>query len=903
MAECKRFKGNEDPVSLVCDGTIPQILASGGLIMKAMAMSGESDGPALHKLGETVLGMGFSTATDLLRVKFKVNVSDFKRKKPSGPDLEISNLGELDCAVLTRRKIARIVPTQFDPLGITAPLKVILKANQKELYKLGISWDQPLSGEVRDTWVKILKMLVLTGGVDFRRCTRPVGAVGGCILICYFDGSDQAFAVAVYARWVLENGEVYINLVASKCKVAPMFWTSTHRMELEGATLLVRLVVRVVMALLDDPPVQAYFLGDSESVLQSREKQGGYFGEFFGNRLGEQFDNQERLEEILSVGNNGEWYWVASHDNAADRATRLSSTSADLSLDSGWLEGPAYLKLPVDQWPMNRNFAERKSKSKVPIEEVKKKFKNQIEFILHHTKQNSDGPGSVENEILAKFDYGKCTNNWEKLVRSTSYLFMWFVKMYTPEGLSVGGVARDMAITFWLRVAMPASNKAAAEGKLKHLSPMQHPKYGDMLVVVGRSVRGLRQYFQQEFLPILMASTRVAWLIILWAHNTDHAGVDVTLQTSLQVAWIVGGRIVARALKKSCVRCRYLARTLEGQQMSVLPDYLAVPSPCFTFVAVDLAGPFLCKKEGGSKVTRSNKGTVKVWAVLIVCLQVKAVKIYLAGGLSTEDFLLAWDSFVADHGRPHIAHSDRGSNLVAAAKEGKIFEIPEYDWDSIARSAHGRADWQFYPAGSQFRNGAVEIFVKKFKRTLRHKYGRRLMYLLELQSCFKVIASILNSRPISARWGNRGEDDPDFLSPLTPNMLLTGRANTDIPVRDYNASDNPLYRLQFVEESISQWWDQFAKQNFSSLIPRQKWYSQSRNMSVGDVVLIQYEEKYKPGTYRLGVVYQIQLDPDGLVRTVWVEYSLLSDLPIEMRLSYKGVTTKRKLKFLSNAWF
>ena len=218
-----------------------------------------------------------------------------------------------------------------------------------------------------------------------------------------------------------------------------------------------------------------------------------------------------------------------------------------------------------------------------------------------------------------------------------------------------------------------------------------------------------------------MASNRVAWLVMLWAHCADHAGVDITLQTSLQVAWIVGGRVVARAIKKSCVRCRFLARTLVGQQMSVLPPFLAVPSPCFTYVAVDLAGPFLCRKEGGSQVTRSNTRTVKVWAVLIVCLQVKAVKIYLAGGLGTEDFLLAWDGFVADNGQPLVAYSDRGSNLVAAAKEGGGQDLPGYDWDQIAEAAQGKTDWQFHPAGSQFRNGAVEVFVKKFKRTLKHK--------------------------------------------------------------------------------------------------------------------------------------------------------------------------------------
>ena len=167
------------------------------------------------------------------------------------------------------------------------------------------------------------------------------------------------------------------------------------------------------------------------------------------------------------------------------------------------------------------------------------------------------------------------------------------------------------------------------------------------------------------------------------------------------------------------------------------------------------------------------------------------------------------------------------------------------------------------------------------------------MFLLELEASFKIVASVLNSRPIYARWGSRGGDDPDFLSPLTPNMLLTGRSNSEVPVRDYDRSDKPLYRLQYVEECLAQWWDQYMAQNFTSLVPRQKWLYERRNMQVGDVVLIQYTGKCRPATYRLGVVIEVEVDDDGLVRTVSVEYSLLSELSEADRLLYKGITKKR----------
>ena len=129
---------------------------------------------------------------------------------------------------------------------------------------------------------------------------------------------------------------------------------------------------------------------------------------------------------------------------------------------------------------------------------------------------------------------------------------------------------------------MPATNQALPQGRLKHLSPMKHTKYEDMVVVVGRASKGFKQLFQKEYLPVIMSSTRTAWLIMMWAHSQDHSGVDNTYLASMQVAWVVGGRSLARGIKRSCVRCRFLAKLLLDQQMSVLPAHLAVPSPCFT---------------------------------------------------------------------------------------------------------------------------------------------------------------------------------------------------------------------------------------------------------------------------------------------------------------------------------
>ena len=191
-------------------------------------------------------------------------------------------------------------------------------------------------------------------------------------------------------------------------------------------------------------------------------------------------------------------------------------------------------------------------------------------------------------------------------------------------------------------------------------------------------------------------------------------------------------------------------KKLEGQKMSVLPPRLAVPFPVFTHVGLDLAGPFIVKREKTTISTRGNPGKMKVWAALFVCLTVKAVKIYMIRGYSTEDFLLAWDEFVADCGQPLTVHTDRGSQLVAAGKESEEVDRIKYDWGVISKSTQGKTDWHYTPPGAQFRNGALEVFVKKFKRTLEHRFKDKTLSMMEMNVAVKVVSSVLNSRPISA---------------------------------------------------------------------------------------------------------------------------------------------------------
>jgi len=333
-----------------------------------------------------------------------------------------------------------------------------------------------------------------------------------------------------------------------------------------------------------------------------------------------------------------------------------------------------------------------------------------------------------------------------------------------------------------------------------------------------------------------------------------------------------------------------LSKKLELQKMAPLPHEICVPCPPFSNVGLDLAGPYMALSMIKKKSTRAGSAKMKVWALLIMCLNTRALKIYLLPGYGTADFLLGWTEFIAECGVPRRVHSDRGTQLVSAAGDLEQFNC---DWDKIS-DQDARTVWSFCPAGSQWRNGAIESFVKRFKRSLELYQQSGLNYA-ELQSTFKKLASLLNSRPISARFGPRHtESDPDYLEIITPNMLLTARTSVNLPLREYVDEDSPGRRLAYKQQLELDWWAQWKVQCFDSLLPSKSWHTERRGVKIGNVVLISYSDQSKTGTFKLGRVINIEVDEDNLVRTCTVSYRLIrSDMPPEdMRLYFIGIKYK-----------
>ena len=776
--------------------------------------------------------------------------------------------------VLTLRICLSIINSIYDPLGLIAPITIKLKVAFRDLFRVGLNleWDDVIPSEDKEKWRTLIEMLTSAKSIVFPRATKPANAIGKCQLICFFDGSDSAYAAVLYVRWVCDDGSVFTTLVSSKSRVTPLNRISTPRSELCGAVIAARLVLSTChsWASANEIPEKIWMIGDSECTLASIEKVNAAFGEFFGNRIGEILSIQAKIEKYTQIGNDGEWWHTDTKNNGADIATRLDSSPADIDFGSKWQTGEDFLKLLPCQWPINRDFANRKDDC-IPKGEILKKYRAIVNANMVQLERVTGVSALID-------PYS--TNDWTVLLRKTQCLLNFVQQSDSKKKTEIAQGKVDARV-LWFRSVMKDTDEACQQGKLRELDIQER---NGMKVVVGRAKEGLREFYGQNYLPVIMGHTRIAELVMLAAHNLDHTGRDITQAIARHEVWIVNAKKLAKQIVKGCIRCRFLRKILENQKMAALPDYVQIQCPPFTNIGLDLTGPITVK------AMTNKRSKMKIWVVIFLCLNTKAVCMELAPGYSTEDFLCAYEIHTSQRGFPGTVHSDRGSQLIAANKE--ISDSPlHYDWDAIASSSSKEGTkWNFTPAGAQWRNGATEAFVKKFKHSFLHLYKDTKLNFAELNCAVKRIANVLNHRPLSVkRYQSDGQTD-DFLSP-TPNMLMTGRSASG-PPQDYLDEDDPKLRLTFLQELERAWWYQYKVQYFDSLVPTRKWSEKKRNMCVGDVVLIEYKSKSMPGTYRLGKVRETEIDHNGLVRTCVVTYKLVRPINNNNRNTTDDVVTK-----------
>ena len=189
------------------------------------------------------------------------------------------------------------------------------------------------------------------------------------------------------------------------------------------------------------------------------------------------------------------------------------------------------------------------------------------------------------------------------------------------------------------------------------------------------------------------------------------------------------------------------------------------PCPPCSYVSIDLAGPFRAKAMGNSRAY------IKLWGLVVVCQNSRAVKMYATSGYSKDDFLTAFHRFTSNHGNPLMVVSDSGSELKKASQLLAQDDPAGLDWTEIVNAAaRNGTQWKCIAPGCQWRNGLAESAIKLVKSTLALTLASQsTLNYAELYILFSRVANIVNNRPIAVRNFTEGD-----IHAITPNDLLLG---------------------------------------------------------------------------------------------------------------------------------
>ncbi len=149
----------------------------------------------------------------------------------------------------TKRKILRVFPRLFDPLGFLLPYVMTARCVFSAVARAVKGWDEKLSQARLPRWLKWMQQLKELDCVQVPRCVKTTATNGAACLHVFCDASGEAYAAVAYLVTPNAGGKPTARMVMSRGRVAPAQTRSIPRLELLGAHLGIQLGRAVEKAL------------------------------------------------------------------------------------------------------------------------------------------------------------------------------------------------------------------------------------------------------------------------------------------------------------------------------------------------------------------------------------------------------------------------------------------------------------------------------------------------------------------------------------------------------------------------------------------------------------------------------------------------------------------------------
>lgn len=760
----------------------------------------------------------------------------------------------------TKRTVLSKVASIYDPLGHLAPVTLMARNFVQELWRSNKLWDEKVDDNFEKRWCIFWHQIKAIVNVKIPRWINLEDKTD-LSFHCFSDASEKGIGVVIYMRAESKNC-VKITQLTAKSRVAPLKIVAIPKLELVAATLATKMMthVRKTMELEHIP----YFMRtDSEITLLWLKKEPAELRMFVGNRIAYIQENSDIKR----------WSHVKSSDNPADIASR-GLFPTQIAREKFWWEGPEWLKLPQQNWPIrSTSFSD----------EIKINYNNELKVHLGKIVNNPLKITVEKEKNLSLLEY---SNNLDKLLRIYSYI-MRFKNGFAKENLkkretrvtrlnrvrpnlvilpSIEEKAQAMRYFIKYQQQLDFAKEIIGETKGSKLEPLLPFLDENGILRMGGRLRHAKYPFDMKHPIIIPPKTRLSWLIIKDAHEKlDHGHIQVMMQYVRSQYWIPQMRREMRTFVNKCVVCQRYEHPLQSQLMGDLPEYRVTPCKPFTYAGVDYAGPIEIKEyfRIGPKRQRSRKA----WIAIFVCLNTRAIHIDIVLDLTSAAFIECFQRFVSRRGRCIKMISDNATTYVGAEKEIrealKAWDITE----THERLNSFGTSWEFMTSGAPHQGGIYESSVKAAKYHMRrimgsksYTYDQTLTFLLQIEA-------ILNSRPLYAI-----SDDPNDIQAITPGHLMFGEPvimPTSInPPKQTKASVTQIWREQ--KDMRQRFWEQWVKDYLPTLQRRGKWQRKNEKIELDKIVIIK-DENLAPAHWLLGKIIELKKGKDDLVRSVKIK--------------------------------
>jgi hypothetical protein len=736
----------------------------------------------------------------------------------------------------TRRGMLSTVCSVFDPLGFICPFVVRAKRMVQEACRMKLGWDDDLPHDLNTMWLKWLDDLPLLSEVRISRCEKPkeFGNVQTWELHHFSDASREAYGAVSYLRGIDEYGKISSCLVMAKSRLAPLKQLTIPRLELLAATTSVRLDNMLRKELRIDIH-RSYFWTDSTIVLYYVRNEDKVFQTFVANRV----------SEIREHSVPDQWRHIDGTLNPGDDVSR-GLTADDLVNNTRWFYGPEFLRQSEPHWPVEHFYTSNVPMESLEIRKTKTIYTavvqehNVIDQILHRRsswhalKKDVAWLLRCKNLLLARAEKRQVANCRQPLTVS---------ELKDAEMQIISLVQRE---TFPNEMkALQNGNKIDRSSCLFRLEPLLN-NYG-VLEVGGRLPTSF---------AIIPKNHHVAVLIVRHYHEVSgHSGKEHVLSLVKRRFWIVGARMLARRVLRECTSCRRIRARPMSQRMADLPsDRVSAGEPPFTYVGVDLFGPFMVKQ---------GRSVVKRYGCLFTCLVIRCIHIEIVQSLETDSFINGLSRFICRRGNVKSIRSDNGTNFVGADKELRT-AIKAWNQSKVSEFLLQREiAWLFNTPAASHMGGAWERQIRTVRKVLASVMKQQVTTDEVLSTVMCHVEFVINSRPLTTV-----SDDPRDLEPLSPNHLLLLKSTPPLLVE---TTKQDVYRRRWKQAQYLSdiFWKRWLREYLPTLQLRSKWQQEERNVRVGDVVII-VDDNMPRCTWPLGRVVKTFPGHDGLVRSVEV---------------------------------